>query len=164
MCYQMPWVVIVCPSKLLFHLVPHRKKKVCFIKWDAFRTHVQDLKDTPLAEGIVQAVKKAKTVYKVKDDTPTLDLHLVNLWDTRLEALKKYRKRKTLGNKISLNKATAKAKRYANELCRTKWRPLCNSFNEKTGLRRLWQTHRGLAGETKAQNTGSNIALKLRIT
>lgn len=152
------------PIKITLPLSVTPKKKVCFIKWDAFRTHVQDVKETPLAERIVQAVKKAKKVYKVKEDTPTPDLHLVNLWDTRLEALKKYRKRKTLRSKISLNKATAKAKRYANELCRTKWRTLCNSFNEKTGLRRVWRTYRGLAGKTKAQNTGSNIALKLKIT
>ncbi|KAG0415201.1 hypothetical protein HPB47_007649 [Ixodes persulcatus] len=50
------------------------------------------------------------------------------------------------------------------KLCRTTWRGLCNSFNDKTGYAKVWSAYRGLAGKTKTRNTGSNLALRLNIT
>ncbi|KAG0410786.1 hypothetical protein HPB47_012098 [Ixodes persulcatus] len=101
---------------------------------------------------------------RVKELAQIPDLHLVKMWDKRLEALLCYRTRKSLRNKIRLNHATAEAKRYTIKLCRTIWHSLCDSFNERTGYRTLWKVYKGLAGKTKTSNTGSNLALRLDIT
>lgn len=39
-----------------------------------------------------------------------------------------------------------------------------NSFNERTGLRRVWGTYKGLPGKTKVCNTGSHLALRLGVS
>ncbi|KAG0429852.1 hypothetical protein HPB47_023225 [Ixodes persulcatus] len=140
------------------------KRPVTFIKWDAFRANINSLRDLPLDRRIVEAVNHSKTTYQVKEDTPTPDLHLTNLWASRLSALTTYRTKRTLRRKVKLNLATARAKRYTLELFRNRWRGLCNSFNERTGLRRVWRTYKGLAGKTKARNTGSNLALRLGVS
>ncbi|KAG0430759.1 hypothetical protein HPB47_022402 [Ixodes persulcatus] len=140
------------------------KRPVTFIKWDAFRANMDSLRDLPLDRRIVEAVNYSKTTYQVKEDTPTPDLHLTNLWASRLSALTTYRTKRTLRRKVKLNLATARAKRYTLELFRNRWRGLCNSFNERTGLRRVWRTYEGLAGKTKARNTGSNLALRLEVS
>ncbi|KAG0434380.1 hypothetical protein HPB47_019148, partial [Ixodes persulcatus] len=140
------------------------RRQVTFTKWDSYRTAMTRLAGVPFAERIQHALREARTEYNVKEDTPQPDLHLINLWDRRLEALRRYRIRRSLQNKIRLNHATAEAKKYTIELCRTNWRKLCDSFNERIGYRALWRAYKGLAGKTKTCNTGSNLALRLDIS
>ncbi|KAG0423960.1 hypothetical protein HPB47_000282 [Ixodes persulcatus] len=140
------------------------RRQVTFTKWDSYRTAMTRLAGVPFAERIQHALGEARTEYNVKEDTPQPDLHLINLWDRRLEALRRYRTRRSLQNKIRLNHATAEAKKYTIELCRTNWRKLCDSFNERIGYRALWRAYKGLAGKTKTCNTGSNLALRLDIS
>ncbi|KAG0422128.1 hypothetical protein HPB47_002050, partial [Ixodes persulcatus] len=148
--------------RLLIRTTPRRR--VTFTKWDDFRTAISRLSGVPFADRIRQALSESRTEYNVREGTPSPDLHLVKLWDKRLEALLCYRTRKSLRNKIRLNHATAEAKRYTIKLCRTIWHSLCDSFNERTGYRTLWKVYKGLAGKTKTSNTGSNLALRLDIT
>ncbi|KAG0413012.1 hypothetical protein HPB47_009825 [Ixodes persulcatus] len=139
------------------------RRQVTFTKWDSYRTAMTRLAGVPFAERIQHALKKARTEYNVKEDKPQPDLHLINLWDRRLEALMRYRTRRYLQNKIRLNHATAEATKYTIELCRTNWRKLCDSFNERIGYCAFWRAYKGLAGKTKTCNTGSNLALHLDI-
>ncbi|KAG0421440.1 hypothetical protein HPB47_002666 [Ixodes persulcatus] len=133
--------------RLLIRTTPRRR--VTFTKWDDFRTAISRLSGVPFADRIRQALSESRTEYNVREGTPSPDLHLVKLWDKRLEALLCYRTRKSLRNKIRLNHATAEAKRYTIKLCRTIWHSLCDSFNERTGYRTLWKVYKGLAGKTK---------------
>ncbi|KAG0414835.1 hypothetical protein HPB47_008002 [Ixodes persulcatus] len=148
--------------QLSLHSSPRRG--ATFTMGDNFRTAIGRHNGAPLAERIQLALKEARTEYQVKKDTPPLDLRLVKLWEKRLKALVRYRARKSLTNKICLIQATAEAKRYTIELCRTTWRGMCDSFNDRTGYMKVWNAYKGLAGKTKTRNTGSNLALRLNIT
>ncbi|KAG0442650.1 hypothetical protein HPB47_015649 [Ixodes persulcatus] len=117
-----------------------------------YRTAIGRHNGVPLAERIQLTLKEARTEYQVKEDTTPHDLHLVKL------------ARKSLTNKICQNQATAEDKRYTIELCRTTWRGMCNSFNDRTGYMKVWHAYKGLAGKTKTRNTGSNLALRLNTT
>ncbi|KAG0422878.1 hypothetical protein HPB47_001326 [Ixodes persulcatus] len=128
------------------------RRRATFTKWDNYRTAIGRHNGVPLVERIQLALKEARTEYQEKEDTPPLDLRLVKL------------SRKSLTNKICLNQATAEAKRYTIELCRTTWRGMCDPFNDRTGYMKAWHAYRGLAGKTKTRNTGSNLALRLNIT
>ncbi|KAG0428179.1 hypothetical protein HPB47_024825 [Ixodes persulcatus] len=111
------------------------------------------------------AVEAATGTYQVKEDNPNPDMHLLNLWASRLQAQQRYRKAKyNIRYKIQLNIATAKAKRYTKELQQQIWRRHCHSFNEKTGIRRMWRTYKGMSDEKKNKCTGQNLAIKLGIT
>ncbi|KAG0442800.1 hypothetical protein HPB47_015607 [Ixodes persulcatus] len=140
------------------------RRRATFTKWDNYRTAIGRHNGVPLAERIQLVLKEARTEYQVKEDTPPLDLRLVKLWEKRVKALVRYRARKSLTNKICLNQATAEAKRYTIELCRTTWRGMCDSFNDRTGYMKVWHAYKELAGKTKTRNTGSNLALRLNIT
>lgn len=140
------------------------RRRVTLTKWDNYRTAMSRHSDIPFTERIQRALKEARTEYQVKEDTPQPDLHLTNLWDNRLAALQHYRVRRSLTNKIRLNQATAEAKKYTIELCRTTWRGLCDSFNYGTGYYKVWHAYKGLSGKTKTRNTGSNLALRLKIS
>ncbi|KAG0417360.1 hypothetical protein HPB47_005669 [Ixodes persulcatus] len=83
--------------------------KVTFKKWDSYHTAMTRLAGVPFAERIQHALREARTEYNVKEDTQQPDLHLVNLWDRQLEALTRYRTKRSLQNKIYLNDATAEA-------------------------------------------------------
>ncbi|KAG0412675.1 hypothetical protein HPB47_010193 [Ixodes persulcatus] len=152
------------PIVIKLHISTTPRRRTTFTKWDTYRAAMSRQDGVPFAERIQSALKEARTEYQVKEDTPTPDLHLVKLWDKRLALLIRYRARRSLGNKIRLNRATAKAKKYTIQLCRTTWRGLCNSFNDKTGYAKVWSAYRGLGGKTKTRNTGSNLALRLNIT
>ncbi|KAG0414161.1 hypothetical protein HPB47_008684 [Ixodes persulcatus] len=58
---------------------------------------------------------------------------------------------------------TMGTKRYTLELDRSTWQIHCNSFNERTGLKKVRRTYKGMAGKTN-KNTGSNLALHLHIS
>ncbi|KAG0433675.1 hypothetical protein HPB47_019712 [Ixodes persulcatus] len=152
------------PIHIRFLIRTTPRRRVTFTKWDDFRTAISRLSGVTFADRIRQALSESRTEYNVREGAPSPNLHLVKLWDKRLEALLCYRTRKSLRNKIRLNHATAEAKRYTIKLCRTIWHSLCDSFNERTGYRRLWKVYKGLAGKTKTSNTGSYLALRLYIT
>ncbi|KAG0410933.1 hypothetical protein HPB47_011936 [Ixodes persulcatus] len=159
-----PWGSDHLPIHIKLPISTSPRRRVTFTKWDNFRTAMSRLAKVPFADRIQQALRESRTEYNVKEDTPPPDLHLIKLWDRRLEALQRYRARRSLRNKIRLNHSTAKAKKYTIELRRTIWRSLCDSFNGRTGYRKLWQAYKGLAGKTKMCNSGSNLALRLGIT
>ncbi|KAG0444228.1 hypothetical protein HPB47_014025 [Ixodes persulcatus] len=126
------------PSFIQLSIRSSPRRRATFTKWDNYRTAIGRHNGVPLAERIQLALKEARTEYQVKEDTPPLDLRLVKLWEKRLKALVQYRARKSLTNKICLNQATAEAKRYMIELCRTTWRGMCDSFNDRTGYMKFF--------------------------
>ncbi|KAG0421998.1 hypothetical protein HPB47_002141 [Ixodes persulcatus] len=141
------------------------KEKRPVVKWDRFRELLEAEDGQDVEMSIRKALREAKTEILVKPDAPTPDNHLLNLWASRLQALQKYGKKKTLRNKIKLNHATAKANRYTKELGRTRWRTHCESFNQRTGLGKAWRTYRGLDGrKRRKRNAAQNLALKLNIS
>ncbi|XP_042149568.1 uncharacterized protein LOC115311803 [Ixodes scapularis] len=141
------------------------KEKRPVVKWDRFRELLEAEDDQDVEMSIRKALREAKTEILVKPDAPTPDNHLLNLWASRLRALQRYGKKKTLRNKIKLNHATAKANRYTKELGRTRWRTHCESFNQRTGLGKAWRTYRGLDGrKRRTRNAAQNLAVKLNIS
>ncbi|KAG0435409.1 hypothetical protein HPB47_018504 [Ixodes persulcatus] len=141
------------------------KEKRPVVKWDRFRELLEAEDGQDVEMSIRKALQEAKTEILVKPDAPTPDNHLLNLWASRLQALQKYGKKKTLRNKIKLNHATAKANRYTKELGRTRWRTHCEPFNQRTGLGKAWLTYRGLDGrKRRKRNAAQNLALKLNIS
>ncbi|KAG0420851.1 hypothetical protein HPB47_003235 [Ixodes persulcatus] len=115
------------PIVIKLHISTTPRRRTTFTKWDTYRAAMSRQYGVPFAERIQSALKGARREYQVKEDTPTPDLHLVKLWDKRLAVLIRYRARRSLGNKIRLNHATAEAKKYTIELCRTTWRGLSSS-------------------------------------
>lgn len=153
------------PIKIELPTKDRYKRDAPFIRWDKFRETIQTATSSlPLDQQIQLAIKAATKTYKVKEGTPNPDLHLLNLWAARLQAQQRYRKAKhNVRFKIKLNIATAKAKYYTKELKRQIWRRHCNSFNEKTGLRRMWRTYKGMSGKKRKKCTAQNLAIRLGI-
>ncbi|KAM7309789.1 hypothetical protein ISCGN_006775 [Ixodes scapularis] len=92
------------------------KRATYIINWDLFREALQkdqrEHEQPSLTIRIQAAVGLATKTREIKVGTPTPDLHLLNLWASRLQALQRYRNNgKTLPLRVKLNCATAKAKR-----------------------------------------------------
>ena len=57
-----------------------RKRDAPFIRWDTFRETIKTAPPSlPLVDQIQLAVKAATKTYKVKEDAPNPDMHLLNL-------------------------------------------------------------------------------------
>ncbi|KAG0413515.1 hypothetical protein HPB47_009347 [Ixodes persulcatus] len=130
---------------------PDARRQSEFIKWDKFRQAFSYLaNDGELGFRIMEAPR---------------NLHLLNLWASRLQAQQQYRKnKKDWRFRIKFSEATAKAKRYTNQLKRSRWRKHCDGFNTKGGPTKMWWTFRAFTGDKKAKCTAQNLALKLGIT
>ncbi|KAM7290292.1 uncharacterized protein ISCGN_026937 [Ixodes scapularis] len=103
--------------------------------------------------------------YRAMAKNQIRDNHLLNLWASRLQALQRYRKNRTLDLKIKLKRAAAKARQYSKQLGSEWWRSHCGSFNARNGLGRAWRTYKGLnGGKRKTRNAAQNLALKLNIS
>lgn len=59
---------------------------------------------------------------------------------------------------------TAQARRYAKQLARSRWFEYCETFDQHTSTRKLWQTHRTMSGKHKTQNSALNIQMALDLT
>ncbi|KAG0424057.1 hypothetical protein HPB47_000189, partial [Ixodes persulcatus] len=153
-------IIIELPTKDRY------KRDAPFIRWDKLHEIIQTATSSlPLDQQIQLAIKAATKTCKVKEVNPNPDLDLLNLWSARLQAQQRYRKAKQNNRfKIKLNIATSKAKYYTKKLKRQIWRRQCNSFNEKTGLRRMWRTYKGMSGKKRNKCTGKNLAIRLGIT
>lgn len=151
----------------------HDKVSIKFTKWDEYRTALISLDEAPdpsleislgqrLMRNIKSALSKATTTVQVKPGGPPPDLHLLNIWASRLRALQTYRKNgRTPDLRTRLNQATATARRYTLCLHRDNWHAHCASFNERTGLTKAWHTFRGMQGKRKVRTAAENIALHL---
>ncbi|KAH9372786.1 hypothetical protein HPB48_014386 [Haemaphysalis longicornis] len=83
-----------------------------------------------ISVAIIDGMHAVTETYSLKADSPNPDIHLHNLWASRLQAQERYRKNsKTLELWIKLNKATAATHRYSKKLQRAPWHPHCSSFN-----------------------------------
>ena len=106
---------------------PRRPTKV--IVWDKYREIADGIQDDFDAEQIAQqlcaAAKKATEKRHVADDTPDPDMHLLSLWDRRLQAIQRYRKDRRKRDLEEANKLTKEAKEYARELDNCRWLELC---------------------------------------
>ncbi|KAG0432287.1 hypothetical protein HPB47_020977 [Ixodes persulcatus] len=137
------------------------------IRWNHFREILLQNLDgrSSIEASIQQAMSKARTTVMVKPGDPTPDMHLLNLWASRLQALQLFRRNRTTRHKVKLNLASVKATRYSKELSRHKWRSHCESFNSRTGLGKAWRTYRGMeAKKRRTRNAAQNLALRLNIT
>ncbi|EEC05913.1 hypothetical protein IscW_ISCW003769, partial [Ixodes scapularis] len=84
---------------------------------------------------------------------------------SRLHALQRYRKKKSDKRlKGKLNLATARTKKYTLELSRQRWKSHCDSFNDKTSLKKVRKTYQSMMGKAKALCTRSNVALRLGVS
>ncbi|KAG0431355.1 hypothetical protein HPB47_021860 [Ixodes persulcatus] len=88
------------------------------VKWDRFRELLETEDSQDIEDCIRTALSEAKTKVLVKPGAPTPDNHLLNLWASRLQALQRYRKNRTLHLKIKLKRAAAKARQYSEQLGR----------------------------------------------
>ncbi|KAG0421032.1 hypothetical protein HPB47_003064 [Ixodes persulcatus] len=135
------------------------------VKWDRFRELLETEGSQDIEDCIRTALSEAKTKVLVKPGAPTPDNHLLNLWASRLQALQRYRKNRTLHLKIKLKRAAAKARQYSKQLGRERWRTHCGSFNALNGMGRAWRTYKGLNGaKRETRHAAQNLALKLNIS
>ncbi|CAN8014714.1 unnamed protein product [Ixodes persulcatus] len=96
----------------------------------------------------------------VGEGDPVPDKHLTNIWEARERLHKIYvTNGKRFKDLVRLRNKTAQARRYAKRLARSRWFDHCATFDERTGTRKLWYTHRSLIGKTKTPNTARNIQL-----
>lgn len=81
--------------------------------------------------ALLKAAKDQATItIKTGLDKPHPDIHLLNLWESRLVALRRYREHgKTHTLRARLNIATMEAKKYCKKLSLERWQDLCNQFN-----------------------------------
>lgn len=136
------------------------------VKWDKFR---EALDGAPIegsfTERLQAALKEATQDIKLREGDPTPDSYLLNLWASRLEALEKYKKEgKTPALRAKLNLATARARRYSNQLAKQQWQDHCDTFDGRSGLDKVWRTLQSMEGRKKSKTAAQNIALALRVS
>ncbi|XP_029826911.3 uncharacterized protein LOC115312129 [Ixodes scapularis] len=142
------------------------KKTVVTVLWDKFRALLRAQIDendmsTKLCALLVASTREASTKKEVNWDSPTPDTHLLSLWDHRTRKLTEYRKTKDRNTLKEVNRITAEAEEYARKLRVNEWLDHCASFDQRTSIRKLWRTFRGMLGITKVRNTIENMALAL---
>ncbi|KAG0444983.1 hypothetical protein HPB47_006908 [Ixodes persulcatus] len=98
-----------------------------FIQWDCFRMAFEKEDQEQSIESRISTALRASTkIYNVKEEAPDPDIHLLNLWASRLQAQQRYRKnRKNKVLRAKFNAASAKAKRYTIQLKRQNWQIHC---------------------------------------
>ncbi|KAG0443379.1 hypothetical protein HPB47_014985 [Ixodes persulcatus] len=94
-----------------------------------------------------------KSRQKIQRRTNMEELHQAYLWNGKLHS-----------DLIRVRGKTAQAKRYAKRLSRSRWFEHCASFDERTGLKKLWYTQGALWGKTKTPNIKRNIQLAAKLT
>lgn len=136
------------------------------VVWDTYREVWAQLGAgrCTFEERMTAALNEATKTTKVKADDPNPDVHLLNLFETRLTALLKYqRNTKNRSAKSDLDRATEEVRAYSRSLNTERWREHCHSFNGKSGATALWGTLRAMLGKKKSRHAGTNIALRMGI-
>ncbi|KAG0414856.1 hypothetical protein HPB47_007974 [Ixodes persulcatus] len=119
---------------------------------------------TDIEKHIKKAAQEATTTTQVDADAPNPDHHLTNLQEARHKALLRYRRKKTdTSRRIILNRATQEVTAYTRKLRKQTWIQHCEGFNDRTGVKKLWNTYRAMLGKKKEKSTGRNLALKLNM-
>ncbi|KAG0413450.1 hypothetical protein HPB47_009397 [Ixodes persulcatus] len=141
-----------------------RTKQTQAIDWDAFRQAVKEFEDDlPVVRRLSRAANTATRLHKIYAEDPVPDKHLSNLWESREDLHQAYlRNGKLHSDLIRVRGKTAK--HYARRLSRSRWFEHCASFDERTGLKKLWYTHRELWGKTTTPNIARNIQLAANLT
>lgn len=144
----------------------HAKRTDKITYWDDFRSALEELEapaDLPQLMRDIQTAKEEATFeVQVREDAPKPDMHLLNLWQSRLEALQNFRSGgKTPKLRRVLNAATKKAKDYSTQLGLERWRNLCDGFNENMQAPQVWNVLRGMQGNRKTRTAAQNVALHL---
>ncbi|KAG0445102.1 hypothetical protein HPB47_023391 [Ixodes persulcatus] len=128
----------------------NQKIKTQITKWDDYRNLLQEwevLEGETRPCDLVQRLRAAKAqatrTVNVDPDTPKPDLHLLHLWDTRIEALTRYRERgKKQWLRRRLDQATEEAGKHAHNLAQERWQDVCNHFNGRMHLPQIWNMFR----------------------
>ncbi|KAM7297104.1 hypothetical protein ISCGN_022257 [Ixodes scapularis] len=147
----------------------NQKIKTQITKWDDYRNLLQEwevLEGKTRPCDLVQRLRAAKAqatrTVNVDPDTPKPDLHLLNLWDTRIEALTRYRERgKKPWLRRRLDQATEEARQQAQNLAQERWQDLCNQFNGRMHLLQIWNMFRSWQGKSKRRTGAQMVALRL---
>ncbi|XP_075553767.1 uncharacterized protein LOC142586407 [Dermacentor variabilis] len=132
------------------------------IRWDAYRrAFAEQPKTSSVRERASRALRKATTETEVRADAPAPDIHMLNLWDARKRAQLTYEANgRRHRDRVRLRRRTAIARRYAKRLYRERWSQHCSSFNERTGLHKVWHTFKAMTGQRKTRSAISNVLLK----
>lgn len=142
-----------------------RRKKRRMAKstvWDDFRAALEEPAGTRFEEltVLIRDAAQAATVETLVEETaPTPDTRLLALWRKRTNYLRRYRRTHKRRDIRKANKYAKEAQRHANRLCRDDWIKLCEEFNERTSLRRMWAVSNAMLGKSKGGNTAPNLAL-----
>ncbi|KAG0411791.1 hypothetical protein HPB47_011087 [Ixodes persulcatus] len=149
--------------------INNQKIKTQITKWDDYRNLLQEwevLEGETRPCDLVQRLRAAKAqatrTVNVDPDTPKPDLHLLNLWDTRIEALTRYRERgKKPWLRRRLDQATEEARKHAQNLAQERWQDMCNYFNGRMHLPQIWNMFRSWQGKSKRRTAAQMVALRL---
>lgn len=157
------------PIIITLHRKTREKRTARVTNWDKFREilkkKIQVEGPTDIEKHIKKAAQEATTTTQVDADAPNPDHHLTNLQEARHKALLRYRRKKTdTSRRIILNRATQEVTAYTRKLRKQTWIQHCEGFNDRTGVKKLWNTYRAMLGKKKEKNTGRNLALKLNMS
>ncbi|KAG0411802.1 hypothetical protein HPB47_011058 [Ixodes persulcatus] len=142
-----------------------RRKKKRTVKttvWDDFLAALEESTGTTfddLTKLMREAAKTATVETLVEIGAPIPDTRLLSLWRKRSNYLRRYRRTRKKRDIRKANRYAKEAQRHANNLCRDDWTRLCEGFNERTSLRRMWAVCNTMLGKSKGGNTAPNLAL-----
>ncbi|KAG0428345.1 hypothetical protein HPB47_024662 [Ixodes persulcatus] len=143
------------------------------VNWDAFHqirmttpTADHTISDGDALDQWVQRLqvdveRVTKKVYAT-DKAPTIDPHLLHLWEARRGLTRKWRKKKH-NRKLRARVAhlTQEAEEYAEELTQTNWNTLCDQLQGTLGSRRTWSLLRTLLDPFTSRIESSKAITKL---
>ncbi|KAM7313936.1 hypothetical protein ISCGN_003723 [Ixodes scapularis] len=139
--------------------------KATITKWEKIRSDLE--KNEPpdnfgaWVKDIAESIKKHTATPTKTEESPSIDRHLLNLWDTRHKLVKKWKKKKTNRNlKKVIQKITEEAENYAQKIADDQWIELCNGFNGQLHTARVWSILNALLDKKKPKHSLEKIKLK----
>ncbi|KAM7284950.1 uncharacterized protein ISCGN_031948 [Ixodes scapularis] len=143
----------------------HNLPKATITKWEKVRSDLE--KNEPpdnfsaWVKDIAESIKKHTATPTKTEESPSIDRHLLNLWDTRHKLVKKWKKKKTNRNlKKVIQKITEEAENYAQKIADDQWIELCNGFNGQLHTARVWNILNALLDKKKPKHSLEKIKLK----
>ncbi|KAG0410029.1 hypothetical protein HPB47_012851 [Ixodes persulcatus] len=135
--------------------------------WTRFRLALETTmeEDVPVVDRILGAAKGATTELELTENTPKPDKHLLHLWEDRSKLHTEYLNNgRTHKDLVKVRNKTAQVRRHVKQLSRGRSLDHCASFDERTGLHKLWHTFTAMSGRAKTRNITGDSLLGLQCT
>lgn len=142
---------------------------IALTDWNKVRTLLQEseppVNQEEWSKQIQQAVRKHTTELTTTREQPTVDSHLLALWDRRLSLRKKLHTNKHSKKlRRKLQELSDEIQKYSQQLINDKWVQFCDSMNGRVHTSNVWRILNILLGNKKTSPTIQKLKLRTKMT